>query len=273
MATSPASSASGRQRSDRGLRRRRCRYTAWQEPGPAPADDAVTAASRRPATRVAASREHRCQRLASGERTLTGVSPSAESLAEYMRGGSSVFRSHRCAVACRRRLAWPHTSSALPRRQHARADRRRSHGGYVRVGLWCGRAGGVGSIAVDAVHRRPDLELVGCVGAFVAGEGFTLDHGTEDRAERFAKAQDLQQDGIDGLRLRQQQRPELCGTFRSHQFCVPQEGDELVPGEGRREIGEVLAKSSARRPAMSDDDVVRHRKGLSKSCVLLTGIL
>lgn len=64
----------------------------------------------------------------------------------------------------------------------------------------------------------------------MAREGLMLDYGREDRAEGFAKPQNLQQDSVDGFCLGQQQRPEPGSALWSDEFCVQQEGDEFVPG-------------------------------------------
>lgn len=65
----------------------------------------------------------------------------------------------------------------------------------------------------------------------MAGKKLMLDNGSEDGAEGFAKPQDLEQNGVDGFCLGEQQRPEPGGALWSDEFCVQQEGDEFVPGE------------------------------------------
>ncbi len=87
----------------------------------------------------------------------------------------------------------------------------------------------------------------------MAGKRLMLDNGSEDGAEGFAKPQDLEQNGVDGICLGQQQRPEPGCALRSDEFRVQQEGDEFVPREvvgnwrGIREIeGEVAGNERGR---------------------------
>jgi hypothetical protein len=54
----------------------------------------------------------------------------------------------------------------------------------------------------------------------MAGKRLMLDNGSEDGAEGLAKAQDLEQNGVDGSCLGQQQRPEPGSTLWSDEFRV-----------------------------------------------------
>lgn len=70
-------------------------------------------------------------------------------------------------------------------------------------------------------------------------EGFAVDKGSEDGAERFAEAKDAQENSIDGVRFRGNKRPETGRAMLGDQVCVEKKRDEFVPGEVMRGGGKV----------------------------------
>ena len=79
------------------------------------------------------------------------------------------------------------------------------------------------------------------------GEGLFLHEGRKDGADGFAQAKNFQKNGVDGLRLSEQQGMKAGSTFGGDDAGVDEEGNELVPGEvmcGGSGIGEVEGEAT-----------------------------
>ena len=79
------------------------------------------------------------------------------------------------------------------------------------------------------------------------GEGLFLHEGRKDGADGFAQAKNFQKNGVDGLRLSEQQGMKAGSTFGGDDAGVDEKGNELVPGEvmcGGSGIGEVEGEAT-----------------------------
>ena len=127
---------------------------AWDELGPYLLHDAVTAASYRHGDDSVASisRADSVERAARSRTARTAIFTTDEAAA-YMRSGRAAAARCRSAAGCHPSWRGP-TSSAPPMpRPGALTERSRSMAVHpIRVVVWS--TGGVGSIAVDADHRR-----------------------------------------------------------------------------------------------------------------------
>ncbi len=69
-----------------------------------------------------------------------------------------------------------------------------------------------------------------------------VDDRREDGTEGFAQPQNAEQDSINGLGFRVEERAKARGARERDQAGIDKKGDELVPGEvmcGGREIGKI----------------------------------
>lgn len=79
------------------------------------------------------------------------------------------------------------------------------------------------------------------------GEGSIVYNRGENGAERFAETQDSKKNGVDGVRLSKEKRPETRGAVFGDEAGVYKKRDELVPGKvvgGGSEIREVEGKAT-----------------------------
>jgi hypothetical protein len=98
-----------------------------------------------------------------------------------------------------------------------------------------------------------------------SGEGFFVDNGSEDGAERFAKAEDAEENGVHGSRFRGEQGTETGGTFLGDQASIDEERDEFIPRQivgGGGDVGEIEGETTG-------DEVRRDGKRLAAH---LTGV-
>jgi len=86
------------------------------------------------------------------------------------------------------------------------------------------------------------------------GEGLALDDRGEHGAQRFAKAQNPQQNGVDGVRLGGGERTEAGGALFGDKPGILEEADELVPGQVVRRgrgIGEIEGEAAGNQGCWS----------------------
>ncbi len=79
------------------------------------------------------------------------------------------------------------------------------------------------------------------------GEGLSVDNGSKDGAETFAKAEDAEEDDIHSVRCRSEKGTEMCGTILGDQTSIDQERDEFIPGEivgGGGEVSEIEGETT-----------------------------
>lgn len=80
-----------------------------------------------------------------------------------------------------------------------------------------------------------------------SGEGFAVDKRTEDGAERFAKAQDAEENGVNGLGLGRKKGAKAGGAIRRDQASIDKECHKFVPGKivgGGREVGKIEGEAT-----------------------------
>jgi len=98
-----------------------------------------------------------------------------------------------------------------------------------------------------------------------SGEGLIVHEGSEDGAERFAKTEDAEENGIHGLRFGREKRTETGGTILGDQASINKERDELVPGEiagGGREVGEIKGETTCDEVRFGVGEGRRHDRRL-----------
>ena len=78
-------------------------------------------------------------------------------------------------------------------------------------------------------------------------EGLFLDERRENSAEGLAQTKDIEENGVNSLRLRVEKGMKASGAFGGDDAGVVEEGDELVPGEvvrSGRGIGEIEGEAT-----------------------------
>lgn len=95
------------------------------------------------------------------------------------------------------------------------------------------------------------------------GEGLLLHERRKDGAEGFAQAEDFEENGVDGLWFREQQRMKACGPFGCDNARADQEGHEFVPGEvvsGGSSIGEIEGEAAGDEVGLGVGERIGHAR-------------
>lgn len=80
-----------------------------------------------------------------------------------------------------------------------------------------------------------------------SGEGFAVDHGTKDGAERFTKAKDAEEHRVYGLSFRGKKWAKAGSAILRDQASLNKEGYEFVPGKivsGGREVSKIESEAT-----------------------------